>query len=225
MSTVKVVDVISRALTLLKDTSTTRWTGLELQNWLNDSYREIVNLHPDANTLTGVYTCVAGYRQDIQNTYPNSHRLLEVLSNQGNTSTYRGVRLINRRTLDDQRPGWYNEDSSVNIQLYMYDSRVPKEFLVYPPATVDAALEVIYVEVPTPHTLTESQLLNPATTETIKLDIIYANPMLDYILYRAYSKDSDNSGSAARAVAHYQAFVTSLQYKVHSDEQINPGTA
>ena len=225
MSTVKVVDLISRAQTLLLDTTAVRWAAVELQNWLNDGYREVVTLHPDSNAQTAIYTCTAGYRQDITATYDRAYRLLEVRSNQAATSRKRPVQLISRKSLDTMRPGWYNETPSVNIEKYMFDPRVPKEFLVYPPATTAAQLEIIYTTVPAPHTLTESQLTNPATAEVIKLDDIYGNPLLDYMMYRAYSKDSENANNAARAVAHYQAMTTALGFKVQSDESVQPGTA
>ena len=127
--------------------------------------------------------------------------------------------------MDSMRPGWYNENQSISVEKYMYDKRVPKEFLVYPPATSTAQLEIIYATVPAPHTLTENQLMNSATAEVIRLDVIYANPLLDYMLYRAFSKDSDQANNAARATAHYQAMVTSLNFKVQSDESVAPGTA
>lgn len=225
MSTVKVVDLISRAHTILLDTTAVRWSALELQGWLNDGYREVVTLHPDADAQTATFTCAAGYRQDISTSYSRAYRLLEVLVNKAATSRKRPVQLVSRKSMDTMRPGWYNETASVNIEKYMYDKRVPKEFLVYPPATTAAQLEIIYTTVPEPHTLTESQLVNPATAEVIRLDDIYGSPLLDYILYRAYSKDSEQQNNASRAVAHYQAMVTSLGGKVQSDEAVEPGTA
>lgn len=225
MSTVKVVDLISRAQTILLDTTAVRWSAVELQGWLNDGYREVVTLHPDSNAQTATFTCEAGYHQDITDSYDRAYRVLEVRSNKAATSKKRAVQLVSRKSMDTMRPGWYNETPSVNIEKYMYDTRVPKEFLVYPPATTQAQLEIIYTTVPAPHTLTEQQLMNSATAEVIRLDDIYGNPLLDYILYRAYSKDSEQQNNASRAVAHYQAMVASLSGKVQSDEEINPGTA
>jgi len=47
--------------------------------------------------------------------------------------------------------------------------------------------------------------------QMISIDDIYASALLDYILYRAYSKDADIAPSAPqRAVGHYQAFLQSI---------------
>jgi len=225
MATVKVVDLISRARTLLQDTTSVRWALSELQLWLNDSYRETLNLRPDSNTLTGTFTCAAGPRQVLTTGFANATRLVAVVRNVATTSNKYAVHLIDRRVLDGQRRGWYTETPSVSIEQYMFDARQPKEFMVYPPATTLAQLEVLYAQVPTPHTLTDVQLANSATTEVIRIDDTFANAMLDYMLYRAYTKDSEQQGNAARAVAHYQAFQNSLGVSAQVNAASQPGVA
>jgi hypothetical protein len=225
MATVKVVEVVSRAKTILQDTTSVRWPVLELQGWLNDAYREISNLRPDANTQTGTFTCVAGARQVLTAGFASATRLIEVVRNVATTSNKGAVRLVNRRQLDDQRRTWYSETASVNIDHYVFDPRLPKEFLVYPPATTSAQLEVIYASVPTAHALSESQLNDPATAETIRLDDSYANVLLDYILYRAYSKDAEYTANANRAAAHYQAMQNALGVTAQTNAASQPGVA
>ena len=225
MATVKVVDLIVRAQTLLQDEDSVRWSVTELQYWLNDGYRDVLNLRPDSNTLTGEFTCVAGPRQVLTTTFPNASRLVSVVRNTAPTSNKYGVRLVNKRTLDDQRKGWYAETPTVSIEEYMFDPRQPREFLVYPPATTAARLEVSYAQIPSPHTLTETQLTNPATAETIRIDDSFANALLDYVMYRAYSKDAEQQGNAARAVAHFQAFQNSLGVAAQANAASQPGVA
>lgn len=225
MATVKVVDIISRAKTLLQDTTSVRWPLLELQGWLNDAYRETANLKPDCCTQTGPYTCTVGARQVLTSVFPSATRLVEVTRNLAATSTKGAVRLVSRRMLDDQRRNWYAETPATTIEHYMYDPRVPKEFLVYPPATADAQLEVVYAAVPTEHTLSESQLGDPATTEVIRLDDSYANILVDYIVYRAYSKDAEYAANANRAVAHFGAYKEALTGAAGAATASQPGAA
>lgn len=222
MATVKVVELVSKAQIILQDATSTRWPVTELQSWLNDAYREILLIRPDINTKTATLTCVAGTRQNVSTQFSNALRLIDVVRNVATTSAKEAVRVVDRRVLDDQRRGWHAETGTVNIQHFMFDPRVPKEFLVYPPATTSAQLEVVYSEVPTAHTLTEAQLINPATTEVIKIDDSYANAILDYMLYRAYSKDAEYAANAQRAVSHYQAMQTALGAKSQSDTALGP---
>jgi hypothetical protein len=225
MATVKVVDLIVRAQTLLQDEDSVRWTVTELQYWLNDGYRDVLNLRPDSNTLTGEFVCVAGPRQVLTTTFANATRLVSVIRNTAPTSNKYGVRLVNKSSLDDQRRGWYAETPTVSVEEYMFDPRQPREFLVYPPATSAARLEITYAQIPSPHTLTAQQLTNAATTETIRIDDSFANALLDYVLYRAYSKDAEQQGNAARAVAHFQAFQNSLGVTAQANAASQPGVA
>ncbi len=57
---------------------------------------------------------------------------------------------------------------------------------------------------------------------TIQIDDVYANALLDYVLYRAYSKDADYAGNAQLAVSHYQAFSNSLGVKKQNEIEQNP---
>lgn len=225
MATVKVVDIVLRAQTILQDMTGVRWPPLELQLWFNDSYREIVNVRPDVNTETGTFTCAAGPRQVLTTAFANATRLIDIVRNVASASNKAAVRLVDRNILDDQRKAWYDETQSINIDHYMFDPRLPKEFMVYPPATTTAQLEVVYTQVPAAHTLTEAQLINPATTEVIRIDDSYSNVILDYILYRAYSKDADYAANATRAVAHFQAFQSALGVKTQSEAASQPGVA
>lgn len=225
MATERVFTLVNKAQTILQDVTSVRWPVLELQGWLNDSYREILILRPDSNTLTGSFTCAAGARQVITTQFPNALRLIEVVRNLAVASDRRAVRLVDRRVVDEQRRTWYAETPSVTIQHYMFDPRLPKEFLVYPPATNTAQLELAYAQVPAAHTLTESQLTNPATAEVIRLDDSFANAMLDYVLYRAYSKDAEYAANATRAAAHYQVFQNALGIKGQVEAASQPGVA
>lgn len=225
MATVKVVDLIVRAQTLLQDEDSVRWTVAELQYWLNDAYKETIGLRPDVNTQAAEYTCVAGPRQVITSNFSNAIRLVEVVRNLAPTSNKSSIRLTDRKSLDTQRRSWYSDTPSVSIEMYMFDPRTPKQFLVYPPATTAARLEVIYSVLPAEHTLSDAQLLNPATAETIRIDDIFATALYDYMLYRAYSKDAEQTAMMQRAVAHYQAFQNALGTKQQVDAASQPGVA
>lgn len=225
MATVKVVEIISKVATLLKDVDGVRWSFLELQGYLNDSYREIVNFRPDSNAETGVYSCVVGPRQNITGTFAQATQLLDVLRNVAAGSDQSAVKLITRQSLDDMNRSWYALVGSLNIERFAYDPRVNKEFLVFPPAASGAQLEVLFASIPVAHTLTDTQLQNPATAEVIRLSDSYGNALIDYVLYRAYSKDAEDNANMSRAVAHYQAFQNSIGVKGQSEAAAQPGVA
>ena len=59
-------------------------------------------------------------------------------------------------------------------------------------------------------------------TDPITLDDIYANALLDYMLYRSYLKDADFSGNVNRSTIHKNAFMQSLGLKAQSDVETDP---
>jgi hypothetical protein len=51
---------------------------------------------------------------------------------------------------------------------------------------------------------------------------IYGNVLADYILYRAYTKDSEYAGNAQRAQAHYAAFQAALTTEMAGTTGVAP---
>lgn len=222
MATVKVIDIIQRVEAVLQD-SNIRWPRIELQTWINESYLAITLLRPDANAKSGAFSCANGTRQVLTAQFPSALRLLDVTRNVAVASNQKVIRLVSRAVLDDQRPGWHGESGTTNIQHYTFDPRQPKEFFVYPPATTAAEIEVVYAAAPEAHTLSEADL-DPDTgsTEVIKLDDIYMSPIIDWVLYRAYSKDAEYGANEQRAAAAYQAFNGAIGAKSQTDSAVSP---
>jgi hypothetical protein len=215
MATITGLSIIERAAIVLQDTTGVRWPQLEeLLPWLNDGQREIVLRKPDAYAQNAVVAMVAGTKQTIP---ASGIQLLDVIRNMGTggATPGRAVTRIDREILDEQRPDWHSETASAETKHYMFDPRDPKHFYVYPPQhATPGKLEMVYAASPTDLS---------ALANTITLDDIYAGVLLDYILYRAYSKDADLSPSAPqRAVAHYNAFLASLGAKGQIDQSVNP---
>lgn len=225
MATVKVIDIIRRVESILQDTGV-RWPREELQTWLNESYLAITLMRPDANAKTGEFTCAAGSRQSLTAQFSSALRILDITRNLAENSTKKVIRIVSRSVLDDQRPTWHSEAETINIQHYTYDARQPKEFFVYPPASTEAVLEVVYADTPSSHSLTEVEL-DPTgpNTEVIKVDDIYMSPIIDWVLYRAYSKDAEFGTNEARAVAAYNAFNAALGTKTQVDAAVAPTAA
>lgn len=212
MATTKVATLIDTAGIILQDTSQVRFPQAELMTFLNDAQREIVLHRPDAQTVNGTMTCVAGSKQSLP-TSPNAGlRLIDVVRNDGG----RAITQIDRKILDETLPDWHNTtaDATKKIEHFVYDPADPKNFYVYPNATSSMDIEIIYSIAPSDITY--------STTVTITLDDIYANAILDYMLYRAYQKDSEYAGNAERSMMHYQSFANGLGIKTRADAATDP---
>lgn len=233
---VTVKSLLTRAGVILHDTTQVRWQDTELLGWLNDSQRELVLIRPDASIKNEDHNLSEGTKQTLP---AGGIRLIDVIRN-NTTSTKNAVRVIDRNVLDAQQPAWHTSGANATVEHYMFDLRDPKHFYVYPaqPAEV-GTVELVYSSTPVDAVLSADAVpavgsgdgtpgndaAIPAIPEgqtEITLDDIYANAMLDYILYRAYSKDADFAGNAQRALKHYEAFAASLGLKFQVDKLIDP---
>jgi len=208
--------IIRRCVETLQDTTSIRWPVAELVRYLNDGQREVVLYRPDAMVTNATITCVAGTRQTLP---ANGAKLIEVVRNSG---TRRAIRLVNREILDAQMPGWHSLPGQNEILHYMYDQRDPRTFYVYPPATTSTQLDIVYAAYPTDIVEPADGATYTAVTGNISLPDIYGNVLQDYILYRAYTKDSEYAGNLQRAQAHYAAFANALGIEVKATVAVAP---
>ena len=63
----------------------------------------------------------------------------------------------------------------------------------------------------------------PRISGNIVISDMYADSLIDYIVYRGLSKDTeDSSADLGRATAFYRAFLIGIGYKESTDVQIEP---
>jgi len=211
--------IIRRVVDTLQDTTSVRWPIPELVRYLNDGQREVILYRPDATIKNASLTCVEGPKQALP---ADGAKLIDIIRNSGVGSNNSSVRLVAREILDTQIPNWYGLTGQLNAVHYTYDPRDPTVFYVYPPATTSTVLEVSYSAYPTD--VTEPAEGSDYTDVTGNLDVpdMYGNVIIDYILHRAYTKDSEYAGNAQRAVAHYQAFANALGIEVQGTTGVSP---
>lgn len=211
--------IVRRAVETLQDTTSIRWPVNELVRYLNDGQREVVLYRPDSMVTNATLTCAVGTKQSLP---ANGAKLIEVVRNAASSGTKKAVRMVNREILDAQTPGWHSIDGAVDALHFMYDPRDPKTFYVYPPALVTTQLDIVYAAYPTDVTEPADGALYSAVTGNISLPDIYGNALLDWVLYRAYSKDSEYAGNANRAQAHYAAFAAALGNEIKATIGVAP---
>lgn len=192
-------ELISRAGEILQDEEHIRWTVPELLRWINDGAREAILRRPAARSVTQSLALVAGTHQTIPDT---GVQLLDVIRNMGmdGATPGRAVRRIDRQLLDDQMPDWHATKKAAKIKHFTFEERAPKDFYVYPPAVAGAQVEALFSELPA--TITQE-------SEALDMGAEYLNVLVSYMVYRAFSKDSEFANGTVAAL-HYQAFVEAV---------------
>lgn len=128
------------------------------------------------------------------------------------------LRETNRLAMDTELPNWHAiqpTQPNVDPQHYAFDRYDPKRIYVYPgvnrvvgagavsPTNYGVYLEVLYSAVP-------QTLAAGDDIEQVGLGDQYVNAILDWVLYRAYMKDTTYAGNIERALAHANAFAAGL---------------
>lgn len=214
-----VQSVIDRVQTVLQDTTGVRWPVVaELVLWINDAQREIALLKPDASAINETITLADGTKQDIPSA---GNRLLKVVRNMSAASGgtgKRAVRLVDAEVLNGQSPDWHDptvagDAAHTNIvKHYIYEESNPRNFYVYPGVSGTAYLEIIYSSNPT----------TVAQGGNLSIPDIFANAVMNYVLYMAYMKDAEYAGNSQRANSHFALFTNSVTGKGQIDAITNP---
>lgn len=199
-------DIISSVRVVLNDGAGVYWTDSEMLGWVNDAQLVVAVVRPDSVSDTADVTLVAGSKQSLPT---DGIRLLDIVRNTGG----RAVRLIERETLDLFDPSWHTGTASSTVKHYVYDNRVPMTFYVYPPATAGSSVEMTYSKMPTPATSASSALTIPE---------IYKDIMVNYVLFRAYSKDAEHAANAGLASTYLQILNSLTGVKLSKDVAFQP---
>ncbi len=214
--------IINDAAKLLHDPDFVHWPREELLGWCSAAEREIVSIKPDAYVEERSYRLEAGTYQSIPEDAVGVVRLKQNMGPDGQTpGTY--IRLADRDQFIDQNPDAYQEPANAEVEYYFFDKNDPRHFEVFPeqPETDWNWIKGTFPVVPP--VLEKSDTSGAEYDVAIHVGDIYEQPMLNYVMFRAYSKDSDASLENARAAANYfSLFATSLGKKEQVEKQTEP---
>jgi hypothetical protein len=225
-------DIITRAQTIVQDTTGVRWPYAELLRWLNDGQREVAVYKPSATAANVALNLVAGTLQSIG---AGGLALLRITRNLKTPVTTprvggRAVRVVNRDVLDSQHSQWHDPTVFIytkEVKHFCFDDADPTNFYVFPGNDGTGAIEAVISRSPVDVTAVGDVNILTSYNQPITIPDIYSNVLLDYVLFRAYSKDADYAGNADRSGNHYTLFINSIAAKAQTEASVNPnvGTA
>lgn len=224
-------ELFEKAGVLLNDTgeyADRRWPLSELCGWLNDGIGAIVLQKPSASSKVVTLPLLRGTLQSIPDGYISILRPVRNMRNeQSDRKPRRNITVVPDEQLSSLNVTWHDEYSVRYVQQVkhlVFDEVNPRNFYVYPGNDGTGAIELVLCAAPQ-----KLGPLDPARTEdlssyafAIPLDDIYFGVLLDYVLYRARSKDTLDAGSAARAALHYQQFANALGIRINVEANTSP---
>lgn len=220
--------IIKDAAVILIDDEFIRWPVRELAGWLDHGVLSIITVKPSASSETISLSLVRGTKQ----TLPNDQRirqLLDLMRNLGGTNgaAGRAIRSVARSELDGNEPNWHDPryvPFRKEVRQFVFDEALPREFYVVPGNDGTGVVEAAVATRPERVVDRVTENITDIASYDVEIGIgdEYEPALLDYVLYRAFSKE-DPAAAPQRAVTHYQAFATAIGLQSQVESATSPG--
>lgn len=210
-------DVLSVAETTLQDVDNVRWSLAELLSYLNDGVRAIVSVKPNANSRTVTLTLSRGTLQTLPENYTVLSRVTRNLL-VGHTEPNGPVGaaairpVMGRALMDAYFPSWQSDDAlfASMVRHVSYDAADLRRFWVIPgndgTGKIEAVVGVMPALIATPANATEIN----SYSAVVDLPDKFRSPLTDFVIARAFGKDSMIPASEARAAKHMGMFTEGM---------------
>lgn len=201
-------DLLDRVSIELTDKMRTHWSLEDLVHYYNSAIASIANYRPDIFATTQTIDCVVGTRQALP---AGAIKLIEVERNTGG----RKIRYFERGQLDDQDPEWMAGTDASEAEAYLFEPTNPRTFWLYPGVVAGVKIDLVLSVLPAPVKVAQVE-----AGDLLQVDDTYFTPCMDWIIYRAYLRDSDETANSARGQLHLQAFAQYLGIKIETDSTL-----
>lgn len=206
----KVRDITDRVTALYNDTDLVRLSMKQYLQFLDDAINHIISMRPDAWVKVNVVKLKPGVRQSIPDeAYSLIDIYCNVKSDSNGTVVYgEPVFQVERKDLD-YFSDWRSVTPSDVVYEFVYDRKTPRQFLVNPPvaSNADVRVEMAYSY---PYVTFADMNQDEALWSDISLMGNFKTPIIDYMLYLAYSTDSTSANDRQIAQQYLQSFYQAL---------------
>lgn len=204
--------ILDRAAELLLDTAHRTWSADELLDLLNEALSATALVKHDFYTVQDFVTLAAGVLQTIPD---DGVALLDIVRN----ASGRVVTQVDKSLLEEANRFWPAATQETVIEHFTVDPRNPLRFQVFPPSDGTSSVEMLYGATP-------PQVMYAA--EEIPVPASYQAPLLDFVLARAYSKNSKRqdltkAANFAQSWARYVGATSQAQLALSPKVASSPG--
>ena len=196
-----------------------RWTDAELIDYANAGVRQTVIFVPDANTIETIEDLLTS-RVARQSLPAGGIQFIKVARNYADdgTTPQGPLRVVEKDALDTFEPTWEyvsaKADGANYFEHYCHDARETDVYYLYPPPVEDnKQIALVYSAVPTIMTV---------VGDTIPLADEYINAIVQYMTYRALTKESRDSLPSAFRQELWQNYLVALGLQVKAMESVEP---
>lgn len=204
-------ELVQQVAEILQDYGHTTWKEPEILRGLSRGQELIATYRPDASVVVDTVELGEGALQTLP---PEAHRFFEAYYNMGDgTEPGRAIRVVSRRIKDASDSRWQAQPADTEIDEVVIDERTPQNYWVSPPAETGTHIQIGYSVSPTPLA---------HITDNLSISDQYAPMLIEWALYVAMSRDSEETPNFQRAQGHKQTFLNMLGVKTRADNSVTP---
>ena len=214
-------DIITRASDALADQCAgeefTAWSKSFLLGALSEAYASVAKERPDAFAQTKSVTLASGSTHSLEDA-----TLVKALTSDGSpVSEEGGSRSYDMGSILSSmycaRPA-AQQGGTITLRSVKINPNDPKSFTVEPPIPEGSTAELTATVHGSPPCVSEDDWDQP-----IAIDACYASSLIEFVLYRAYSRDTADTTSARIAQSHHQAYMQGMERGYTRYSQFNSG--
>jgi hypothetical protein len=221
--------ILESAAVILSDAGGNRWRWTELLGWLSAALREIAIIKPSATADVIEVTLQRGTKQRVPAGYHQmldaTRNLLTSASSPTGRSGGQAITTVTRDEIDAAITGWHDPailPYAKAVHHVLDADADPMTFYVVPgndgTGLIEITASVMPAELPIP---ANPDLIESYASINIPMPNAYQEAVLNFVVYRALSKDSMVAGAAARASAHLSLFQQTLGIKQEREDTQN----
>lgn len=173
--TISAATILDSVAGTLLDTAHRTWSADELLGYLNEALSTTALVHPDIYVAQAEVLLAPGVQQSIPG---DGTSLVDVPRNAGGG---RVITQVDKGLLDEANRFWPAGTQEATVEHFTADPRNPLRFVVFPPNDGTGIVDLIYNATP-------PQVMYAA--ENIDVPTSYQEPLINFVLGKAYQKNS-----------------------------------
>jgi hypothetical protein len=203
---------------VMEDTGFTQYTEASILLWLQDAIRQLAAERPDEFTTTkNLQLLPASNSSGPFQVGAADLRLIKIVRNMGAAGNIIGKAVrgpVKQEEQDLVNPDWHTEPSVGWMKEYIWDETSPRQFYSYPQVPTSG----FYVEV----VVASMPVIPTESTDTIAVEDTYIPALTEWVQFRLFSRDNEDTGAYQKAQIHANLFFALIGSKKQVDFRIAP---
>lgn len=204
-------ELVEQISEILQDIKNITWTTTDILRGLSRGTELVAMYRPDSSVKINTVLLEPSAMQTLPQ---EAHRFFDAICNMGSgTQEGRVIRMVDKAIKDASDSMWMSRPASDVIDEVLTDERSPKNYWVSPRPLAGTHIQIGYTVAPAALT---------SMDDVLTVSDQYAPAVIEWALYVALSRDSEETPNYQRALDHKQTFFNMMGVKTQADTSTSP---